>query len=694
MAVTSSRFKKDTNVFYLTGWGHAGDHWLSKALNAHSEIFVLNCYEPARLKYFNDGRNRDSRPDLLTMTAFLEDIGTDYQAIGECHAYRASQMAPVRAEYGDRVPIANLFRHPYTWLDFFIRHRVNNCRMSGTWSGALEHEWQHTRHDLFRNRGFKSYDKQDVYIWAAYQGMWLLHNIIVDLEHSLRAVRIEDLLQDRQVLQELTLYLSKGKCSFTEGQLDTVYAFAHQTYRGEESYVDEWAAYEQWPDWKKQAFANIVPMEVQVAYEKLGYRFSARPKVMVSVKKSECVAGSGPVILSSMMKSGTWMMRKILGEMTGLTPSEPIHNGDCAAYEDSQYLQTPPGSFFSWHFSASPDIKHAIRRQGARLIFLYRNIGDILVSLYYHFLNEPDAAIGYPTKNREFFDHLSVEGAMIFMINGFDVPPNYWAGASLFLKQMESMLSFSSEYPIHFVSYDNLIAEKEKEIRRLNDFLGSNLDEDRMGHITFGSSFKAMKEERARIHPDSLAHFRHGVYGDHANYLTPFHHRLLKHLILSTCPNLPKMLMENGRTDFLPFNDIYPVEDFGHTESYMEKVIEADVVLPLITEDTNIVKTRQRVLLYGMNILAHVLVGAACFNGIDIVAVTDAKHYYEQKRRMFPKILIVPPEKMITVMFDCVVVCATTGDWPGEINSEIRRLGVKQPVIFKDRQAGWIKRWD
>ncbi|MBW1681152.1 MAG: sulfotransferase domain-containing protein [Deltaproteobacteria bacterium] len=695
MPVSTSRFEADTNVFYLTGWGHAGDHWLSKALNAHPEIFVINCYEPARLKYFDDGRGRDTRPDLLTMTAFLEDIGTDYQAIGECHAYRASQMGPIQKKYGDRVPIANLVRHPYTWLDFYIRHRVNNCRMPGTWSGALEHEWQHARHDLFKCLDLRPYTKEQVEIWAAYQGMWLLHNVLVDLDHVDYFVRIEDLLTDRQALKDLVCFLTKGRCSFSENLLDTVYAFAHQVYRGEESYVDEKTAYQRWPDWKQKAFAVLVPEEVVHAYESLGYRFAAAPPLYACMDQQpppeEKLTAERPIMLSSMMKSGTWMMRKILSKMTGLTPHEPIHDGDCTAFEDPRYLDHPPGTFFSWHFLASPAIQRTIRNKKARLIFLYRNIGDALVSLYYHFLNEPDAALGYPTNNKEFFNHLSVEGAMIFMINGFDFPPHYWIGASLFLRQMESMIRFSEEYPVHFVSYENLVAQKEKELARLADFLGCKADDQTIRSIVDATSFEAMKEEQLATLPSTSSHFRHGAVGDHATHLTPFHHNLLKHLILSTSPELPKMLMENGLNDFYRVDDFFQLEDFRLSELYIEKAKQARQVLPRLKECAREkALPNLRVILYGMNFLAHALVELTRPMDIEIVAVSDARFFYEKIRRMFPDLRIVQPEEIATVAFDCAVVCATTGDWPRDIFHSLRKAGLSQPVILWDDAAGWI----
>ncbi|HWS01925.1 MAG TPA: hypothetical protein VN448_00840 [Gammaproteobacteria bacterium] len=267
-----SRFQQQSNVFYITSWGHAGDHWLSKALNAHPEIFVLNAHEGSRPKYFKDGLGRHQRPDILQYTAFLEDMGTDYAAIGECHAYRASQMRPVQEKYQDRVPIINLLRHPHAWLDFYIRHRAGNVRMPDRSSTALDHEWEHSEHALFKKLGLQPYTRAEVEVWAAYQGMLLLNQIIPDIESGVRQIRIEDILADRQEFQSLVDFLTQGRCQYDEALFDTVYSFAHKVYRGEETAVDAAGIHAQWPQWKHDAFNKIVSPCAADLYASAGYR--------------------------------------------------------------------------------------------------------------------------------------------------------------------------------------------------------------------------------------------------------------------------------------------------------------------------------------------------------------------------------------------------------------------------------------
>ena len=671
MAVKTSNFKEQTNVFYLTGWGHSGDHWLSKALNAHPEVFVINCYEPTRLKYFNDGHNRNFRPDILTMTAFLEDIGTDYKAIGECHAFRASQMDPIKEKYGDQIPMANLVRHPYTWLDFYIRHRVNNCRMPGKWSGSLQHEWDHTNHSLFKKLNLKPYLKDNVYIWSAYQGMWLLHNIVKDAQCSDRIVRIEDLLNNREHLVDLVHHLTFGKCSFTEEILNTVYEFAHDVYRGEESYVDEFEEYSKWPGWKKDAFNIIVPKEAVDSFKKIGYEFEENKPYFTLVQELPPIEKKAPpIIVSSMMKSGTWMIRKIIAELTGLKVHEPSSSGDNGEFEDASKLKIPKGTFYNWHFLASDTFKEQIMARKAKMIFLYRNIADALVSMYYHFVNDIDADYGYPTGNKAFFDNMSLSDAITFMITGFNIPPYYWVGSELFFRQMLSMILFSLEYTVHFVSYENLLLNKTYEVEKLSEFIEYDADKGKLRDICDSTSFHQMQKQAATYRIGEK-HFRKGAIGDYSSHFNSFHHNLLESFMFKTTPKLPKMLVE------------YDIEDFWPNE---EMVVTAEAISKLFLSSGG---KKPRVVLYGMNMLCKKLL-LSYYGKAEIVAVTDT--YRHKYVNMFYGSRVIEPSEIGNLDLDYIIICATTKNWPEDIYQSLRSKGVSQKVILKPTE-GPVSTW-
>lgn len=551
MAVKESRFTNDSTVFYLTGWGHSGDHWLSKALNAHPEIFVLNCYEPSRIKYFDDGCGRDYRPDILTMTAFLEDIGTDYKAIGECHAYRCPQMAPLRDKYGDTVPDANILRHPYTWLDFYIRHRVNNCRMPGDWSGSLEHEWLHTNHQLFDRLGLPRYEKKQVEIWSAYQGMWLLHNILVDVRCGSRMARIEDLTTDGAAFNDLVSHITRGQCSFSPELLEIIYDFAKLDYRGEETYVDPVAAWDSWPDWKRDAFATIVPDEVQQAYQSLGYELDTgrTPTFPVLDDLARENAAHRPIVFASMMKSGTWLMREIIGKMTGLAPLEAKTAETVEDYAKADMIEFRQGTFLSSHLEASPHVRSKIVSGQAKVVFLYRNVGDMLLSLYHHFLKDVDCSVGCPVGNDSFLQDMPEDDAITLMIAGFHVHPHHWSGAATYFRQMDSWMRFSEQWPVHFVSFENLVARKRHEIERLQQFLGTDLDDEQIDALVQATEFDSMKG-RAR-QKGSDGHYRRGRSGEHLFRFSPLHFNLLETMMRQYDPSF------EDRFNVSPYGEFY-----------------------------------------------------------------------------------------------------------------------------------------
>jgi hypothetical protein len=267
---TRSRFEDETNVFYTNSWGHCGDHWLAKVLNLHPEIFALNAYEGVRAKYIKT-HDRGSRPDVLAYTAFLEDMGTDFGVIGDCHGYKAHEMGPVQKKYGERVPILNLVRHPHVWLEYFVRHRMNNMRMPWDYLDPVEFEWKIVKHDLFANKGLKPYTRDDKEIWMHYQGCYTLSGVTYDTPFNIRTCRIEDLTGSRGALAGAVDFLTRGRYSFDAALLDEAMRQSGRVFKGEETVSDPAAVYAGWPDWKREAFAALVGGETLEFFQDLGY---------------------------------------------------------------------------------------------------------------------------------------------------------------------------------------------------------------------------------------------------------------------------------------------------------------------------------------------------------------------------------------------------------------------------------------
>ncbi len=275
MPTIRSELELDTNVFYVTSHGYAADHWfgwLPKALNAHPEIFALLAHEGSRPKYIKT-RTRGERPALIPFTEFLNDMGMTYQAIGDCYSFRAHMMPEVIGKYGTAVPIVNMVRHPYVWMEFYVRWRASNMRMRSGASDPLEWEWKTAAHKLFEKLDLRKYDKDEAAVWASFQGMVMLNEIIADTESGVPQMKLENVATDPGVFQGLVRYLTKERCEFSPELLDLVYGWIDTPFRGEEKLhlvPDE--LYDQWPDWKKEAFPKLVNPKTFEIYNGLGYR--------------------------------------------------------------------------------------------------------------------------------------------------------------------------------------------------------------------------------------------------------------------------------------------------------------------------------------------------------------------------------------------------------------------------------------
>lgn len=265
--------KTDSRVFYVLAWGYAGDHWFSwfaKALNAHPELFALMAHEGSRPKYLQE-RSRSERPPLDAFTAFLEDMGTTYQAIGDLWSYRPWHFKDVIDDYAERIPLLFLARHPYVWLEFYISWRANNMRMPQGSSAPLDHEWQISQHALFKELGLQTYSKQDVEIWAAYQGMYQLNRHRQDVDERIYKLSLESIVESPQRFNEVVGYLTKHRVEYSAPLLDEVYRWIYRPFRGEHRCrITPNQCYQSWPDWKKTAFQRLVEPETLDFYRQIG----------------------------------------------------------------------------------------------------------------------------------------------------------------------------------------------------------------------------------------------------------------------------------------------------------------------------------------------------------------------------------------------------------------------------------------
>jgi len=266
-----------THAFYVTSWGYGADHWFAwfvKALNANPEIMTYLANEGSRPKYFPEERTRAERPDIIKFTRFMADVGMTYSAIGDCYSYRPTMLHELIEKWPDKVRIIHLTRHPYAWLYFHVRWRTKNMRMLGGELGPIEHEWQYgCDHELFKRLDLKPYEKENIEIWATYQGMWKMNDVASDAKMPIRQIPVESVVKDRELFCELVDYITHGRVKYDEKLLDLIYGWVWTPFRGETKLdVSPSRLREEWPDWKIEAFEKLVSKEAVQSFQDLGYK--------------------------------------------------------------------------------------------------------------------------------------------------------------------------------------------------------------------------------------------------------------------------------------------------------------------------------------------------------------------------------------------------------------------------------------
>lgn len=545
---------QDYCVFYVTAWGYAADHyfgWFPKALNLHPEIFALLAHEGSRPKYLKE-RTRGDRPPLIPFTEFLNDMGMTYRAIGDCYSYRAGQMPELLANprYAG-IPVVNLVRHPVVWLEFYVRWRAGNMRMRTGTSDPLAWEWKVAHHGRFSHLGLRSYDKDDVQTWAAFQGMTQLNNVLGDVPAVERHIPVERLAGDPQTFRATVAYLTKDRCLYEQSDLDRAFAMTETLFRGEEAVeTDPRALVGAWPGWKVDAFRALLTAEALAAYKSFGYDLLGLDAPAMTPVRNANLGPSRPIFVSSVMKSGTWLLRAILEKLTGLSAHEPAIGVGTPAYDDEMLIDIPPGKFFSWHSVITDRTAALLRGAGTKNVFLVRNIYDLIVSMYNHLRRDPDAAIGRSIVGSDFMAQFSPETAISMVIAGFTAPELTWDGIGPHINHIASMLRFHANGGDALIlSYEELTGDKGATIRRIAQYLEMAIDEQGVDQIITATEFDVMKSDAMAAGTE--AHFTDWEDRRAKEALQPFHIAMVNRIIAREMPDVAELLRSVGLPQLL-----------------------------------------------------------------------------------------------------------------------------------------------
>ena len=539
----------DYRVFYVTAWGYAADHyfgWFPKALNLHPEIFALLAHEGSRPKYLKE-RTRAQRPPLVPFTEFLNDMGMTYQAIGDCYSYRAGQMPELLNDprYAS-IPVVNLLRHPFVWLEFYVRWRAGNMRMRAGATDPLAWEWKVAHHGTFRSLGLRSYEKDEVEVWAAFQGMTQLNNILGDLPAVERHIPVEQLATNPSIFADTVGYLTKGRCVYERSDMDRVFAMTTTLFRGEQPVqTDPQALKESWPEWKVDAFRALLTPQAIEAYQRFGYDlFGLDRPAPVSMARPQR-GPSRPVFVSSVMKSGTWLLRAVLEELTGLKAHEPAIGSGTPAYDDEMLIDIPPGTFFSWHSVLNERSTALLRGAATKNIFLVRNVYDLIVSMYNHLARDADAAIGRSVGCAGYLAALPPEAGISMIIAGFSAPELTWDGLAPHIRHIASLVRFREEGGDALImSYEELTRDKAAAVAKIAQYLEMPVDGEEVSRIVDATGFDAMREAAAAS--GTQAHFTADRDRNIRRFIHPYHIAMVNRISMQDFPDLVEKLAAIG----------------------------------------------------------------------------------------------------------------------------------------------------
>jgi len=155
-------------------------------------------------------------------------------------------------------------------------------------------------------------------------------------------------------------------------------------------------------------------------------------------------------------------------------------------------------------------IPKEIVEKGIKIVQVYRNPKDVLVSAYHHILKMQKSPFN------ESFDTF-----FKFFIGCYGV--HMFCSWIHYVKEWES---FAKDHPgqILCLFYEDMKEDSVRETRKINEFLGCNCSDDVVGEIADACSFDNMKKadvnKQHSIKPATDMMFRKGEVGDWKNWLT------------------------------------------------------------------------------------------------------------------------------------------------------------------------------
>lgn len=260
-----------------------------------------------------------------------------------------------------------------------------------------------------------------------------------------------------------------------------------------------------------------------------------------------------PIVAISVFKSGTWLTRQIIEDLTHLKPVEVEIVPGFMDHGNPDYLFHRPGHFYSWHLVPTMPVQKKMRAMNALVVMTLRNVYDLAVSMYYHFANNIDWEIGRGAGQAEFFKSVGKERGLAYIISGGNEKGFLWPGIGYHLKQMQLSLEFSQGYPCCVLTFERLVQDRRLAVLELSRYLKVEVDDERLSAIVESSSFKSMKERNERKGISS--HFRKGKAFAYNDDLNKMHIALLQTQMHQYAPKLETLAHSRGVDEIIKCAD-------------------------------------------------------------------------------------------------------------------------------------------
>ena len=233
------------------------------------------------------------------------------------------------------------------------------------------------------------------------------------------------------------------------------------------------------------------------------------------------------IIITTSYKAGTTWMQGICAALVFQQPRPPVPQDALTPWLDAnfgpieQVLDLLEGLENRRYIKTHLPLDGIRYIDKAKYIFVGRDGKDVWMSMWNHWHNmNPDVINGLnnaperegpelplpPEDINKAFDEWLSRGSFAWENNGYP----FWSH----LHHAKSWLDFRHLSNIHFVHYEDLLADVDGEMRRLSDYLGIPVNGEIWPSLVEGVSFSAMKKDAEMMGPGATQ----GVWKDSSNF--------------------------------------------------------------------------------------------------------------------------------------------------------------------------------